>query len=291
MIAAVVILTMTSACFPFSDWLDEDYEDFSRAEFSRAESSREESNYWMTSHEESSSSASSRVYSSSVYSSQVESSRETSSWSNAPVSILSVSTAYKTQVAYEYNNKRMIAGYSIPRIKGNSAEISSLNDKIYTELNAIITKCVVNPNSIASEGISYKWANSKGVLSLVICDRGPISSNPNERFFVYNISASTESSISDQELCAAIGVSDSVYSSWVKKTLEGYFVEVSGERSQYSSNYKQYDDQYNKTVSDSNIKSCKPYINKKGQLCVIGTVYPMAGSGRCLVDLNTQNYN
>lgn len=199
---------------------------------------------------------------------------------------------YSNLVTDAYNETINGRHFAIPKINIGSADVSTINEEIWKSLYTDVieeqkTWCEES-DYMGDESISYKWAVNKDVLSLCI------ESHPVHwawwDYYIYNVSIKTGKELSTEEVLSLVGLSENEYYDKVTQVLRSEFF-------QYKEDYLEqflFDDFFNmqlkNTLSDENIKQSLPYINEKGQLCIIACVYSIAGADFYWHDINVDEY-
>lgn len=165
--------------------------------------------------------------------------------------------------------------FVIPQINIDSSDVESINQEIWAALYTCVAERLINSNENGIEYISYDWYVNNDILSLVIeCD--PYGVDTRE-YYVYNVDITTGEELTKDEFISSYGMSESDYFESVRKAL-------------YSDNYDVYEEfcayvgvdyvneQLSKTISDNNVKAARPFINGNGKLCVVASIYSLAGA-------------
>lgn len=182
----------------------------------------------------------------------------------------------------EKTGKIITHTYHIPQINISSSDAERINNEIYSSLYPVIENVVseIEENILpfSSEEISYRWAVNGDILSLVVLNYSSIAFGGGAEYMVYNLSASTGTTVSNEAVVSSVGMSEEEFIAKAQQVLETSFREC------WSPYDEEYDDekfvnffyeQLEKTVSKENIKQSYPYINENGQLCIIARQYTM----------------
>ena len=196
--------------------------------------------------------------------------------------------------SYSYTTGKSMTGmYRIPQINLSHGDVERINQEIYNSLHPMIEESVADIKEYGYPGrsgeIEYNWAVNGDILSLVIRNfRNPSMSGWDD-YTVYNISIESGLLISDTEVVTVAGFSEGEFKQRAKEVLGSSFWRswsLSDENFEevYFVNF--FNEQLRRTLSDDNIADVQPYINEKGQLCIIGRKYSLAAGDSYLCDLN-----
>lgn len=224
-----------------------------------------------------------------------------------------VADAYRAELTYtgnvyneqtgNYEDTSILASYHIPKIQLSGDAISEINTELYDALYPDIQNSVSEieeygfPNT--SEGISYHWAENGDILSLVTDNRKKNDCGHSE-YFVYNISISSGTLLSNEDVITGAGFSEEEYCELAEQVLGSFYwngFDPSDENFEGSNFVDFFNDTLQKTISQDNIAQSIPYINEQGQLCVVAKIYSVAGADYYWHDLNmidfelNPNYN
>lgn len=174
----------------------------------------------------------------------------------------------------------------VPMILLEGSTIESINGEIWEKL--FRPEMETGGFNQELRGIKYTYAVNGDILSLCIdVDTGI---NDIHDFYVYNISVSELRLITEDELLEAVSVSRDEYSNLVKQGLEREW------KARYANlgTADVLDDafvqeQLRLSVADENAAFAVPYLNEKGELCVIGRLYPLAGAEWYAHKINLMN--
>lgn len=200
--------------------------------------------------------------------------------------VVLVTTAYEEEISDEFSDSSddtMI--FAIPQINLQGEYIDDLNQAIYNDYYEIISnvKKEIDSNGYAdsSGGVSYHWGSNKEILSLVIVNQASPLTTPSKAYTVYNINIDSAQKASDEEVVATAGYTMDEFYDEVEVALGNEYISIYSNSGVYDS-YR-YDDffaeQFDNTVSHSNVREVKPYIGEDGELYVVALVYSIAGAG------------
>lgn len=182
--------------------------------------------------------------------------------------------------SYAYGDEWGSYGYSVPKINREDPGIQAVNDVIWQDIYEDQLWSEYGAMTALEEGwspepwtVDYEWALNGDVLSLWTISR---YSGDNEFYAVYNVSLSAGRRITDQELLYVAGVDAQQLYDRTAQALAGAFEEMCGTFPE--DEVKQM--QRTGNNSDDNIRAVQPYLDKDGNLSVIGTVFTLAGSGQ-----------
>lgn len=219
------------------------------------------------------------------------------SLSNLVTDAYSNDCTYTTKM-YNYETKKseeteITCTFRIPKINLPGAVIEQINSEIYSTLYPVIEDSVEEIAEygfpFSSEEISYRWAVNGNILSLVILDSSAPDFGGGNVYMVYNIDITTGEKVSDASLIQAAGLSEKEYYEKAKQVLGSSFWsnwDPSNENFGHQSFVDFFNEQLRKTVSDDNITQSHPYINEKGQPCIIAKKYSLAAADYYWHDLN-----
>lgn len=200
--------------------------------------------------------------------------------------------------SYAYTEKpsrynQYLLTFAIPRINLDGQQIDALNKEIYNDLYEDIqnsTEALEKDDVIPWYGeVSYKWAVNDDVLSLWVHRVSIVVDN--ESWRVYNISVSEKKTISAKQVVEAYGMSQQTYREKAKQAMVSCLLD----NPSFDWYYNECGaddwlmDRLENTGAEANIDAAVPFINEKGQLCIIGHVYSFAGgdSYQHLLNLET----
>lgn len=208
-----------------------------------------------------------------------------------------VTSAYTRKCQYtvkKYNEESVSWGYTacyeIPQINLDSDEVRQINAELYNSLYPVIERAASeifsDGFSVSSEEISYRWAVNGDILSLVVKNCGVPDFGGGTEYYVYNISISTGTRVSNEAVISSAGFSQNEFYESAKQSLKASY--ASGWD---SSNWNDaINQQCEKTISNENIDQSYPYINEKGQLCIIAKRYTLAGAACYWGDFNLVDF-
>lgn len=186
--------------------------------------------------------------------------------------------------------------WRIPEIMLSGDDVESINNEIWETLftGAIIRNhegIQKGSTFVAYDVIDYSWAVNGNILSLVITTSDPSTSWTD--FYVYNVDITTGSEISRDTLLSTYGYSLDDYYKLAEQALGSQFWsgwDRDNENFQNNSFVSWFNDALQKTISQENIDQSFPYINSKGELCIIAKVYSLAGADYYWNNLNISNF-
>ena len=195
---------------------------------------------------------------------------------------------------YSYaTGKSMTGMYRIPQINLSRGDVERINQEIYNSLYPMIEESVAEIKEYGYPGrsgeIEYNWAVNGDILSLVIRNFRTPSMTGWDDYTVYNLSIDSGFLISDAEVISAAGFTSGEFKQRAKEVLGSSFWgiwDLTNENFEQASFVEFFNDRLRRTLSDENIEDVRPYINEKGQLCIIGRKYSMAAGDSYLYDLN-----
>lgn len=191
-----------------------------------------------------------------------------------------------------YNDYKI--SYKIPKINIDSADVQKINSDIYNKLyHDIVEKELSNMSygvSVINLEISYDWAINGDVLSLwTTCN----DSWGGTHYIIYNVSISTGKVVNKNDLLSYVGFSEEQYITTAEQVLGSKFWSAwdrTNENFQNNNFISLFNEALEKTISQENIDQSFPYINDKGELCIIAKVYSLAGADYYWNNLNMVNF-
>ena len=182
--------------------------------------------------------------------------------------------------------------WRIPKIMLSGGDVESINNEIWENL---FTGAVSQNHEEIQQGgtfvaydvIDYSWAVNRNILSLVITKNA--SAAYGSGYHVYNVDVTTGSELSRDTLLNTYGYSLNEYYKLAEQVLGSQFWsgwDRANENFQNNSFISWFNDALQKTISQENIDQSFPYINNKGELCIIAKVYSLAGAGCYWDNLN-----
>ena len=179
--------------------------------------------------------------------------------------------------SYTYTDIDETYTYNIPQINLKGADIARINaeiwEKYYEGSMKYVFYAIEAPESIVIYLIDYRWTVNDDILSLVIRQAFPSSCIYHN---IYNISISTGEIISNEALIQQVGYTEAEYKARMKDVMACEYV------SQYKDIIETYPQPFisyiQRTLSEDNLALSRPFINKKGELCIIGIKHSMAGA-------------
>ena len=196
-----------------------------------------------------------------------------------------VSDAYSYTYTYEGNEPEYHVGevgyeYHIPQINIDSEEVNAINkeiwEQLYDEGMSTVLECISLGTSVYITSISYDCAVNDDILSLYtkICYH-----DGSNYHLVYNISVSTGSVVSTQDLLSYAGFTEEAYLEAAKQSIGSYFLSYyaydPAEKAEFIKYHRVF---LEKTLQDDSIKQARPFMNDKGELCLITKMYSSAGA-------------
>lgn len=201
-----------------------------------------------------------------------------------------VTDAYWDTLYDSYFSQKILC-YHIPQINKDGASVSDMNTKIYNQLNDILQKDVYT--GMESEnyfpqlsGMAYSWKQKDNLLSIIV------ETNQNSwawtDYYVYNIFIDTGKEATIEKVAAMYDLSEEQYFDLAKTTLEKY-LELLRNSLNASADDTIFNDIVERTLADENVRASIPYINSKGDLCIVANVYSLAGADSYFHLLNTSD--
>jgi len=208
------------------------------------------------------------------------------------IKVLSLVTdAYQQDCQYtssEYNeqtkrfeNMKVAASFHIPQINLTSEDARKVNKEIYDAWYPLIQRIITEVNESGTQdesyGMYYHWYRNGDILSLVAIN--DTMWDWETKYFIYNFSISSGMLLSKDEVYKTMAYSETEQYDKIRKTLGSAFFD----HASFYIEQNGCDDfiigQFEKTVSDENIKELHPYINESGELCILALVYSSVEDG------------
>lgn len=181
--------------------------------------------------------------------------------------------------------------YHIPQIKLRKNITSEVNEKIYKELKGILDDEVYSYINIGSHAslseMQYDFGEKDNMVSIIVKTMEMHMYNP--QYYVYNISSENGKELSVDELVGGYNMSIDAFYDLVKGTIKKYWDAQQSGLLNSGFSKTEYDKLVQRSLEDENIKAAVPYINSKGELCVVVYIYSPAGAGGYSHILNTTN--
>ena len=181
---------------------------------------------------------------------------------------------------YTYSGSGEWGSFScrVPVINAPGEGIAAVNQAIWDDLyDAILGEygsvaALEQGWSPEPYDVTYQWALNGDVASIVT-----VASYDGDYkdYHVYNVSLSVGRRIADSELLQVLGISRDDFDSQARQVLSDTFEE----QSVWAPEDEFKSQQRAGNVSDMNVHAVRPYLNEAGGLCMIGTVYALAGAG------------
>lgn len=184
--------------------------------------------------------------------------------------------------------------FHIPRVNLDVPGIEKVNKKIYDDLYyGVMMESVYAMAEPFMDKMAYTYCEKGDILSILVCvyDRFSIEYSDDHQYWVYNISKTTGTFVSDAEVLAKFGMSDEEYSTLVRSILEEkawYLYEHNaigfdpGESEEIDGYYQ---GRLRETLSPENV--VMPYIDAgSGDLCIATSIYTVDGDGKEQFTLN-----
>lgn len=185
--------------------------------------------------------------------------------------------------------------FNIPQINLSSDAVVNINAEIWATLYDGVVVDVLDwwnqEHSEGSESITYNWYVNNDILSLVI-ESHPVDWAWTD-YYVYNIDITTGKKLSSEALLQDYGISAKEYNRLAEQVLGSKFWSAwdrTNENFQNNSFISWFNETLQKTTSQENIDETFPYINDKGELCMIAKVYSLAGADYYWNNLNMVDF-
>ena len=174
--------------------------------------------------------------------------------------------------------------WRVPKIMLSGGNVSSINDELWE--NLFVGAISENHEGIQQgntfviyDVIDYDWTVIGNILSLLITTN--IADMSWTDYYVYNISVPDGTVLSKQDVLSHCGLTDSLYKETARQALYAFHFSCY-EESIYEHNdvagIEYADEALAKTISAENIVEALPFINNKGELCIVCPTYSIAGA-------------
>lgn len=185
--------------------------------------------------------------------------------------------------------------FNIPQINLSGDAVANINAEIWATLYDGIVVDVSEwwnqEHYEGSESITYNWYLNNDILSLVI-ESHPVDWAWTD-YYVYNIDITTGKELSSEALFEDYGISVTEYKGLAEQVLGSKFWSAwdrTNENFQNNNFISWFNEALQKTISQENIDQTFPYINDKGELCMIAKVYSLAGADYYWNNLNMVDF-
>ena len=182
-----------------------------------------------------------------------------------------------TETVYGYESTFC---YHIPQFNLPDDRAKEANDKIYTELYAILDEKVYHTEAEYPwiSLMHYNWGANGRVASVVI--RTSMTDYDWTTYQAYTISLETGKVLSAAEVAAAFDLTEEGFYDTVRDTMTRYWKAQKEEMLKQGSFLEEMIDELaNQTLADENVRDAVPYINRDGELCFIAMLASPAGAG------------
>ena len=221
-----------------------------------------------------------------------------------------ICTQWLVTDAYAYDSDQTISMYNIekkqsedipvafhiPQINLGSADAEAANREIYDELSPDVQEAITdldNLYELSCGSIAYRTAVNGDVLSLLIVSSMYPGCSTSYSYRVYNFSLSQGTLLTAEEVAAAAGYTAEDYALRARQAMGSYVREQlqDGVAQGYGELFVQELNQYmERTLSDENVQKTQPYLDEKGDLRLVATLYwPVAG-GAFTLPLNLTDF-
>lgn len=169
----------------------------------------------------------------------------------------------------------------IPRFVWGGQTDMAINEQIYADHQRIISENTYDALPMVSA--AYSMGQAKGYASVVtVFAHQDYDYN---QYSVFHLNALTGQEASDDEIVAAFGYTPESFRDAVRKVLEDEFLSCGWDS---WATPEDYEEMYAQQISDETVNAARPYIDEKGQLCIVATTYGFAGPGHWMSRLCLQ---
>lgn len=183
--------------------------------------------------------------------------------------------------AWNYKNSRL------PQINLNGQEIQDINKAIYDKSE------IDYAEKLDHWYVNYRWYRNSDTLSLIVDECYDGGYNPTS---VYNVSIARKASLSSNDLISSILSMDrNEYEELARAAIASTFCDAFAQDIESSKIEQRIENPYIATrfkdaVSDATVNSAAPYLNEKGELCIMVEFASPAGPSTVFYDVNLVNY-
>lgn len=185
--------------------------------------------------------------------------------------------------------------FHIPQINLEGESIEEINTEIWTLLydnNLLyVYDWVSSGESLIILGIDYDWTVNGSILSLVVEIEGLVDVGTGD-YYIYNVDIIEREKSANSTILDYCGLSEDEYKELVRQALYScsydYYEQVYDQMDE--STLKFTNDQLSNTISDDNVASALPFINNVGELCILGSIYDVAGPATSLRIINLEDF-
>ena len=170
--------------------------------------------------------------------------------------------------------------FRVPKIEYGGEGIQAVNDAIWADLYEDQLYSEYGAMTAIEEGwspepyrVSYEWSLNGDVLSLLTVSS---YSGDYDVYSVYNVSLSAGRRMADQELLDVLGIAPEDFYGLAGMALTNAFEESNAPMPE--DEFKAQQRQANN--AEANVRAVRPYLDGSGDLCVVATVYALAGAGQ-----------
>ena len=184
--------------------------------------------------------------------------------------------------------------FHIPRVNLDLPGIEKVNEKIYDDLYyGVMMKSAYAMPEPYMDKMAYTYCEKEDILSILVCvyDRFSAEYADDNQYWVYNISKTTGTFVSDAEVFERFGMTDEEYGTLVRRILEEktwYLYEHNGmgfEPGESEEMDAYYQGRLRETLAPEN--AVMPYIDAgSGDLCIATSIYTVYGDGKEQFTLN-----
>ncbi len=185
--------------------------------------------------------------------------------------------------------------YNNPKYNDKSIPYVNLNSEDAKKINNQIEKYVDNEAKNEWNDLSYKYYINKNIVSILLVNR--IGDTDNRKYKVYNIDINTGKKVTNKEILNIKKMNMNDVSSNLKETIENSY----GENISFAkeNNIKNDNPEIDSTIYEANKNSCenlkidsiKIFLNERQELCIVHTIYNIAGAmiSENIYNLDTKN--
>lgn len=168
--------------------------------------------------------------------------------------------------------------YQIPAINLTSEDAAAINREIAADIEADYQntlQVMKEGNSLSSLGVTYEYYVNNDIVSLGIIFRNDLDTID---ITWYNINKATGKRISNSELVATLGYTESQFVEKLKEVTGNYYLATTGINASAVGD-EFYQDRYNYTISDEACNMKVPlYIGENGHLYAVARIGSLAGA-------------
>ena len=186
--------------------------------------------------------------------------------------------------------------FHIPQVNLESADAEAVNREIYSTLYPDVQKAVSVIGSyevLECGSIAYRAAVNGDVLSLLVISSMYPDASPYTSYLVYNFSLSKGTLLTAEAVAAAAGYTADDYALRARQAMGSYIrstFPVETAQSYGDVFVQELNNDLDRTLSDENVQNGQPFLDEKGNLRLVATLYWPVANGRFTLLLNLTDF-